>query len=148
MTLDRRALNTEENAERAFRTAGDALPLLTAGRVWTHTSPHGEPEIKGALLYEGRPAVILHFSTEDGNILPRGLHSYSQASPELIAQVKDRLPDYPGKLTVLEGAEFREPEFCWALPVTYKGRIVAHIKISAQGDGIVPDKKAEEEMSR
>ncbi len=148
MDLDRRALNTEENAEKAFRTAGDALAALTAGKVWTHTSPHGEPEIKGALLHDGKPAVILHFSTEDGNILPRGLHSYSQASPELVSQVKESLAEYSSKLTVLEGAEFREPEFCWALPVAYKGRIVAHIKVSAQGDGIVPDKKAQEEMSR
>lgn len=148
MTIDRRALNTEDNAEKAFRTAGDAIAQLTAGIVWTHTSPRGEPEIKGALLYEGKPAVVLHFSTEDGSILPRGLHSYSQPGAELIAQVKDNLPGFPSKLTVLEGAEFREPEYCWALPVAFKGRIVGHIKVSAQGDGIVPDKKAQEEMSR
>lgn len=148
MKLDRKALNTEENAERAFAVAHAALPKLTAGAVWTHTSPHGEPEIKGALLHGDKPAVILHFSTEDGNILPRGLHSYSPASEEIIAAVKTNLSGFPAKLAVLEGAEFREPEYCWAFPVAYKGRIVAHIKVSAEGDNIMSDKKAQEEMSR
>lgn len=148
MKQDGKVLNTEENAERAFAAAYAALPKLTAGAVWAHTSPHGEPEIKGALLYDGKPTVILHFSTEDGNILPRGLHSYSPAREEIIAMVKSNLSGFPAKLSVLEGAEFREPEFCWAFPVVYKGRIVGHIKVAAQGENIVPDKKAQEEISR
>ncbi len=36
------------------------------------------------------------------------------------------------RLTVLEGAEFREPESCWAVPVVCEGRIVAHLKIRSR----------------
>jgi hypothetical protein len=56
------------------------------------------------------------------------------------------LKDAAQQLTVLDGAEFREPESCWAVPIAHQGRIVAHVKISSDGTRILPDKKAAEEL--
>lgn len=141
----RRALNTPENALKAVASARGCISSLAAGKVWKHRAPHGI-EIKGALTIDGSAVVILHFSPEDGSVLPKGLHGFSEGTPELISNIENRLKDYPEKLVVLEGAEFREPEACWAVPLVCDGRIVAHIKVSSDGTEIMPDKKASEEI--
>ncbi|MBX3076138.1 hypothetical protein KF728_21030 [Candidatus Obscuribacterales bacterium] len=141
----RRALNTPENALKAVSAARACIGSLAAGKVWKHRAPHGI-EIKGALTIDGSAVVILHFSPEDGSVLPKGLHGFSEGTPELISDIESRLSDYPERLIVLEGAEFREPEFCWAIPLVCDGRIVAHLKVSSDGSEIMPDKKAMEEI--
>lgn len=143
----RRAANTPENALRAVAAARECIVSLSVGKVWRHRAPHGI-EIKGALMLDGAAAVVLHFSPEDGSVLPKGLHGFSEGTPEVIALIESRLKDIPLQLSVLEGAEFREPESCWAVPLVCDGRIVAHIKASSDGSQIMPNKKATEELQR
>jgi hypothetical protein len=119
---------------------------LVGGRVWRHRTPRGANEIKGSLTLDDSPVVVLHFSPEDGSVLPKGLHGLTEGRPEIIALIETRLQEIPQQLTVLDGAEFREPESCWAVPVAHQGRIVGHLKVSSDGTNILPDKKAAEEL--
>lgn len=131
-----RALNTAENAIAAVATARAVLPELVAGTSWTHRAPHGE-ELKGSLLRNDVDVLVLHFSPEDGSVLPKGLRGLSKASDAIIALVEGRLGEVALQLTVLDGAEFREPEFCWAVPVAHQGRIVGHLKVAADGQSVI-----------
>jgi len=142
----RRALNTPENASKAVATSSASVNRLVSGRVWRHRAPHGELEIKGSLMLDDSAVVILHFSPEDGSILPKGLHGLSEGKPNIIALVETRLKHISRELKVLDGAEFREPESCWAVPLAHQGRIVGHLKVSSDGNRILPDNKAMEEQ--
>lgn len=141
------ALNTVDNAELALSTARATLSKLVPGRAWVGTLPKGEFEIKGALLLENKPVVILKFSPEDGSLLPRGLHALGAGRADLLPVVESRLSGICAELDVLEGAEFRAPESCWALPLVHRGRIVSHIKVSGDGTAVLADKKALEELA-
>src|SRR5271156_4133571 len=71
---DRRRLNTPENATRAVATSRACINCLVPGRVWRHRAPHREVEIKASLMLDDSAVIVLHFSPEDGSILPKGLH--------------------------------------------------------------------------
>jgi len=49
-------------------------------------------------------------------------------------------------LKVLNGAEYRDPERSWLVPLSYNSRIVAHMKVYYDGVHIVPDYPANQEM--
>ncbi|CAN5461134.1 hypothetical protein BH11CYA1_BH11CYA1_00650 [soil metagenome] len=138
--------NTAENATLAAQTARAVLSTVQAGKVWNHTAPKGEREIKGSLDFQGQPLLMLRFSPADGSLLPKGLHGLNQSTPETMAIVQAKLPQIASQLVVLDGAEFREPECCWAIPVAHLGRIVAHLKVSADGTEAILDHKAAEEL--
>ncbi len=141
-----RAFNTPENATKAVATGRACISALVPGRVWNHRAPRGEFELKGSLMLDNKPVAILHFNPEDGSVLPRGLHALSAGNDDALLRVADRLKTIPQELTALDGAEFREPEFCWAIPLAHQGRIVGHIKVSADGEKVVADKKAVDEL--
>jgi hypothetical protein len=143
-----RALNTAENATKAVSTGRACIGSLSAGKIWTKQTPHKALEVNGALLLNGDIVLVLHFSADDASILPKGLHSLSQPSPEVLSLAEASLKEIPPKITVLDGAEFREPESCWTIPVAYQGRIVGHIKVSSDGSKILPDRKAIEDLQK
>ena len=142
-----RAFNTPQNAINSVATGRACIASLIPGKIWSHRAPRGEFEIKGSLTLGDAIVVVLRFSPEDGSVLPKGLHGLSAARSEIISPVESRLKQLPKELVVLDGAEFREPESCWAVPVAHKGRIVGHIKISSDGSTVLPDKKATEELA-
>ncbi|PZM86274.1 MAG: hypothetical protein DKT66_02440 [Candidatus Melainabacteria bacterium] len=143
----RRALNTPENALKAVAAGRECISALEPGKVWRHRAPHGI-EIKASLTLDGAPVVIIHFSPDDGSVLPKGLHGFTEGTSEVIATIKKGLKEMPARITVLEGAEFREPEFCWAVPLVVDGRIVSHLKVSSDGSRVLADKKAIEESQK
>ncbi|MFA6210493.1 MAG: hypothetical protein WCT03_12765 [Candidatus Obscuribacterales bacterium] len=139
-------LASNDNAIAAAATARAGLTLLQPGKVWNHTAPRGEREIKGSLELDSQPVIMLRFSPADGRLLPKGLHGLNESTAETMAIVEAKLKSLATELVVLDGAEFREPECCWALPIAHQGRIVAHIKVSADGSTVLPDRKAAEEI--
>ncbi len=127
-------------------TAKKAKVYLTPGKIWTTVGPRGEIEIKAAILYDGTAVAVLHFSPVDGSLLPLGVHPIVNSSSVQIENIKNNLPSIVNALEVLNGAEYREPENSWVVPLAYKGMIVAHLKIYADGIHIVPDYPANQEM--
>jgi hypothetical protein len=142
-----RAYNTAEHAMRAVETSRSCIGTLKPGKVWTHRGKHNEFEIKGCLELNNQPVAMFRFNPADGSLMPKGLHALSAGTKETLIVVQNRLTHIPQEITVLEGAEFREPEFCWAVPLAVQGRIVGHLKVSADGTSVLPDKKAMEEIA-
>ena len=134
------------NASHAVETAKKAKELFTAGKIWTVTGPRGETDVKAAILYEGIVVAVLHFNPIDGSLLPIGFHPLTSGATVQIESIRNNLPKLINSLEVLNGAEYREPESVWAVPLAYKGMIVAHLKIYMDGIHIVPDYPANQEM--
>ena len=108
--------------------------------------PRGEIEVKAAILYEGTAVAVLHFNPSDASLLPLGVRfTTTEAAPQL-EKIKSDLPTIISQLELLNGAEYREPENVWVVPLAYEGMIVAHLKIYADGIHIVPDYPANQEM--
>ncbi|WP_157627858.1 hypothetical protein [Thermodesulfatator autotrophicus] len=136
-----------KNAALAVATAQKAKMYLTAGKVWSMVAPRGEVEVKAAIVYDGTAVAVLHFNPLDGSILPLGVHVVARGvSPQIIENVKRNLPAIISSLEVLNGAEYREPENAWCVPLAYKNMIVAHLKIYGDGIHVVPDYPANQEM--
>jgi len=66
-------------------------------------------------------------------------------SREEVANVMDSIIR---ELKVLEGAEYREPERAWIVPLAWGPYIVAHVRVSSEGNEIIPDYGLTEEVRR
>ena len=133
-------------APLAVQTAGRARPYLSVSSSWATRGPRGEVDLKTALVYEGLAVAILHFDPQTGQVLPKGYHSWAFQQAVSAQDVAKRAQEILGNLEVLSGAEYREPEACWVVPLAYQGRIVAELRVSYDGTGIVPDIPATQEM--
>ena len=139
-------LNTEENAHRAIATAQTAVSDLEAGNVFLKREPRGELIVKGVLSFNGMPVAALRFNPASGALMPKGLHPLPCDAPDSLEKFRAELGILVKSVKVMPGAEFREPEFCWAVPLVHSGRIVADIKISGSGDQVIEDRKLVEEL--
>lgn len=134
-------------AAQAVQTAKIVLANLRPGKLWTHRAPAGELEVKAGLIYQGEVIGALEFSPADGRLLPKGMH-VPLAQPRVnLSQVAARVPGIISRLRVAPGAEYREPERCWVVPVVCDGMIVAHIKVYMDGRQVIPDYPAAQEMA-
>ena len=138
--------NLPGNAVTAVATARKMKAYLTPGNVWIMTAPRGEVEVKAAIIYDGMAVAVLHFNPQDGALLPLGIHPRAFGVNPPLETIKRTLPSIMGDLEVLNGAEYREPESAWIIPLAYKGMIVAHLKIYADGIHVVPDYPANQEL--
>ena len=138
--------NSSKNAVTAVATARKAKAYLTPGNVWIKTGPRGETEVKAAITYNGTAVAVLHFNPQDGSLLPLGMHPVIFGINPPLETIKRTLPPIVGGLEVLNGAEYRQPENAWIIPLAYEGMIVAHLKVYADGIHIVPDYPVNQEM--
>ena len=134
------------NASLAVATAKKAKAYLKAGKVWSMIGHRGEIEVKAGILYEGKVVAVLHFNPADGSILPLGVHPIVNRISVQIKNIENNLYTIINALEVLNGAEYREPESVWVVPLAYKSMIVAHLKIYVDGIHIIPDYPANQEM--
>ncbi len=134
------------NASLAIKTAREAKKYFTSWKLWMHKGPAGEVVIKAAVVYRGVAVGALEFDPIDGNILPKGYHPSSFESRVILEVVKNKLPGIIAALKVLDGAEFRDKERCWVVPLAYEGKIVAHLKVYEDGIHVVPDYPLDQEM--
>jgi len=134
------------NISKVIEVAREARKYFTPGRVWTYQTPGGEVIIKAAILYQGVAVGALEFNPVDGSILPRGYHPHVFNPVVSLEIIKQKLPSIISNLNVLSGAEYREPEYCWAVPLSFEGKIVTHIKVYYDGIHIVPDYPTLQEM--
>ncbi|WP_457569570.1 hypothetical protein [Desulfurobacterium sp.] len=138
-------LEVVATAEKAVETVKEAKPFFTAGKIWQTINPKGGIELKGAVVYEGRIVAVLKFDPVTGTVLPEGFTTPARnisVPPELLRKEHERVIR---EIVVLDGAEYREPERCWVVPLSFKGKIVGRVKISDDGRFIIPDYPAEHE---
>jgi hypothetical protein len=139
--------NTPENAIKSVETCRSLLDALVPSKVWSHLTHHDEFDLKGSFALNEEIVLVLHFSPEDGSVLPKGLHGLGHAKPGVVENIQNKLEKIKSEIFALDGAEFREPESCWAIPIAYQSRIIGHMKVSANGERILADKKATEEIA-
>ncbi len=135
-----------QKAPQVVETAKSARTLFTPGPVWIMKSPAGEVVVKAAILYQGVAVGALEFSPVDGVLLPRGYHPRVFTPSISVDRIKGELPGIVVRLQVLDGAEYREPEACWVVPLAVDGKIVAHVKVYYDGVHIIPDYPVDQEM--
>ena len=135
-----------QKAFQAVEAAKAARTLFTPGPVWIMKAPAGEVVVKAAILYQGVAVGALEFSPVDGVLLPKGYKLRVYNVSVSVEQVKRELPGIIAKLQVLTGAEYREPEACWVVPLAVEGKIVAHLKVYYDGVRVIPDYPVDQEM--
>jgi len=135
-----------EEAVKAVAAAQRAVHLLKPGSIWEHRGPAGDMVFKAALMYRGRCISVIEFSPETGRLLPKGFCPIRYRITVPKYKVKRELLSVVGILRALNGAEYREREAAWEIPIACRGAIVAHLKISRDGTRVMPDYPEEQEM--
>lgn len=136
---------SKEQAERAIETVKEILPLLTAGPPLIRGGPDGW-HVDIPLMYQGYALDRIHLDTDKMEPSPKGRPPRSREAPPNV--IKERVEDIVGELRVLDAAEYREPERCWAVPLAWGPYLVAHVKVSSDGREVVPDYGLTEEVRR
>ncbi len=134
------------NAKKALETARRILNFLSSGGAWISRGPAGEVMIKAALVYDRIVVGALEFSPIDGELLPRGYHPRVLDVKVSLEEIEKKAEDIVKGLEILGGAEYREPELSWVVPLAYDGKVVSHIKVYYDGVHIVPDYPLMQEM--
>ena len=138
---------TPELAERAIETVKNALPFFTAGTPIVHHAPHGI-HVDVPVMYLSFAVDRVHYNPETKTPAPKGLPPESMVAEVNPEEVRERVQVLLGELSVLSGAEFRGPEDCWVVPVAWKSFIILHVRVSADGEELIPDYGLTEEVRR
>ena len=109
-------------------------------------SPAGKIELKAALVYGERCVAVLTLYPETGRPLPLGWRPLRGLPVAQWRAVKGILPSVVRRLKVLDGAEYLERENGWAVPIAYRGEVVARLRVTRDGKQVIPDYPAEQEM--
>ena len=134
------------NVLLAIKTAREARKFFTSWKLWKHVGPAGEVVIKAAVIYRGVAVACMDFDPLTGDVLPKGYHPINYEARLSLDDIRKELPAIIANLKVLDGAEFRDKERCWIVPLAYEGKIVAHVKVYHDGVHIVPDYPVDQEM--
>ncbi len=134
--------------DEAIEVVRDVLKFVVVGPPIIHMAPRGEVHIDVPLMYQGFALDRVHFDPEAMAPSPKGRPAMARVRPPSEAEVREVMEEVLEGLVVLEGAEFREPEWCWAVPVAWEHMIIAHIKVSAETGEVVPDYGLTQEVMR
>ncbi len=134
--------------EEAIETARKVLKFIVAGPPLIHEGPRGEVHVDIPLMHQGFALDRVHFDPETMAPSPKGRPARSMGRPPGAAEMRKAMEAVLGQIRVLEGAEYREPERCWVVPLAWKYMIIAHIKVSSETGEIVPDYGLTREVMR
>ncbi|WP_457741421.1 hypothetical protein [Thermococcus sp.] len=129
-----------EDAKKAIELVKQALPFFRAGEPIVHPDHVDVP-----VLYLDFAIDRVHYDSRTGNPSPKGAPPHCEPSPE---GASERINEVLKESHVLEGAEFREPEDCWVVPVAWKSFIILHVRVSADAKELIPDYHLTEEVRR
>ena len=132
---------------KAIQTAKAAKEYFSVGNAWLWKNPAGEGEIKIGIVFRNMAVACLKFNPLTGEVLPLGFNPHVYSSNIDPASLKQKASEIIANSIILDGAEFREPERCWVVPLSYEGKIIAHIKVYQDGISIVPDYPLNQEMA-
>ncbi|MCD6245097.1 MAG: hypothetical protein J7J65_07710 [Candidatus Korarchaeota archaeon] len=138
----------KEIALRAIDTVKEAVPFLSPGPALIARGPGGELHVDVPLMYQSYALDRIHFDPVAMEPSPKGrpVRAFKESiSREEVANVMDSIIR---ELKVLEGAEYREPERAWIVPLAWGPYIVAHVRVSSEGNEIIPDYGLTEEVRR
>ncbi|MEB3851867.1 MAG: hypothetical protein LRS49_04735, partial [Desulfurococcales archaeon] len=70
------------------------------------------------------------------------------AAPAVMGVDRGAVERVLGELVPVAAVEYRGPEAAWAVPLAWRGLLVAHIRVSRDGGSIVPDPGLTAELRR
>ena len=129
-----------EDAQRAIELVKEALPFFRAGEPIVHPDHVDVP-----VLYLDFAIDRVHYDPRTGNPSPKGAPPHTEPSPE---GARESVENALKEARVLDGAEFREPEDCWVVPVAWRGFIIFHVRVSRDGKELIPDYHLTKEVRR
>ncbi len=135
------------SVDKAIETAKAALQFLTAGVPIIRRGPAGEVHVDVPVMYMDFAVDRIHYDPESKMPSPKGrpVRVYGDAHPE---EVRKTVGDILKEVYAIEAAEFREPEKTWIIPVAWNKLIIMHIRVSHNGEELVPDYRLTEEVRR
>jgi hypothetical protein len=131
-----------EDGKKAVELVREALPFFRVGEPITHPDHIDVP-----VFYLDFAIDRIHYDGKAKSPRPKGAppHGSAAANPGEAREVIERALK---EARVLDAAEFREPEDCWVVPVAWKSFIILHVRVSREGEELIPDYGLTEEVRR
>jgi len=130
----------QEDAKKAIELVKQALPFFRAGEPIVYPDHVDVPVLYLDFAIDG-----IHYDPRTKSPRPKGAPYHGEPST---GGARERVDEILGEARVIEGAEFREPEDCWIVPVAWKSFIILHVRVSADGSELIPDYHLTEEVRR
>ncbi len=144
--LDAKPVNFT-SIEKAISTAKTTIQLLTPGIPLTRKSPEGGTHIDVPVMYMDFAIDRIHFDPQTKTPLPKGKHAKIEFNAD-VQEIRRVVEKILKEIEVVEAVEFREPEKAWIIPAVWNKLIIIHIRVSQDGEKIIPDYKLTEEVRR
>ncbi len=136
-----------EDAVKAINLVKESLRLFTAGPPLIHRGPAGEVHVDIPLIYDGYAFDRIHYDPYENSFSPKGRPVHAVGVEIDRDRVWELSKQYIKELVVIEAVEYRDPEDVWVVPLAWRCYIVAHVKVSYDGEELVPDYPLTEEIS-
>ncbi len=136
-----------EALDKAIRTAMEAYQLFTAGVPIVKRGVRGEVHVDVPVMYMDFAVDRIHYDPHAEAPSPKGRPVRAHAEVDS-QKVREAVENVLKEANVIEAAEFREPEDAWVIPVAWNKIIIMHIKVSENGEEIIPDYGLTDEVRR
>ncbi len=136
-----------DRVQKVLTTAHRIENYLEPGKIWIVKDPEGILEIKGGITYRGVVVAVVSFSPVDGSALPADFRLPVYEETVSLQTVKNVFSRIIGSMKMLDGAWLREPERSWIVPLSYKGMVIASVRIYYDGIHVLPDYEAGRNMA-
>jgi len=110
----------------------EALLFFRAGEPIIHPDHVDVP-----VFYLNFAIDRVHYDEKAKVPRPKGVpsHGSTAVNPREAREVIERVLK---EARVLDAVEFREPEDCWVVPVAWKSFIILHVRVSREGEELIP----------
>ncbi len=137
-----------DNAFRAVETVRAALEYIVVGPPIVHRGPTGDVHVDVPLMYHDFALDHVHFDPVMRCPSPKGRPARAWGVEVDADFVRKVMEEVLKEIRVIDAAEFREPEDAWVVPLAWKHVIIAHIRVSSDGEELIPDYGLTEEVRR
>jgi len=137
-----------DNINKAIKTVNEILSYIIAGPPIIMREPAGEIHVDIPLMYQNFALDRMHYDPYMKMPSPKGRPVRSVGISIEKEEILNIINGILKEIWVIEAAEYREPEDVWIIPIAWKNIIISHIKVSYEGDEIIPDYGLTEEVRR
>ncbi len=136
-----------DSLNKAISTAKAALQFFTAGVPIIRRGPKGDVHVDVPVMYMDFAIDRIHYDPYSETPSPKGRPVGAWGDVDS-REIREIIESILKEAYVIEAAEFREPENAWIIPVAWNKIIIMHIKVSYDGEELVPDYGLTEEVRR
>ena len=135
--------------DKAINTAKEALQLFTAEVPIIRRGLGGGVHVDVPVMYMNFAMDRIHYDPQSNAPSPKGrpVKVYTNADIES-QKIRENIETVLREAYIVEAAEFREPEEAWIIPVAWNKIIIMHVKVSENGEELIPDYALTNEVKR